>query len=49
MRTVQNYEELLEYAYDSLDRNKPSETLALEGDFSYSIIIPGENRDCVFK
>lgn len=45
MRTVTNYEELLEYTYDCLDKNKKAELLELEGDFNYSIKISGPNWD----
>lgn len=45
MRTVRNYEELLEYTYDCLDKNKKAELLELEGNFNYSIRISGPNWD----
>lgn len=45
MRTVTNYEELLEYTYECLDKTKEAELLKLDGDFKYSITISGRNWD----
>lgn len=45
MRTVKNYEQLLEYAYDCLDSTKEAELLELDGKFDYSITVSGQNWD----
>lgn len=45
MRTVNNYDELLEYAFDCLDKSKPADLLELEGDFNYTIKVSGQNWD----
>ena len=45
MRIVQNYEELLEYAYECLDRSKVAEPLELKADFDYTVTVKGKLWD----
>lgn len=45
MRTINNYDELLEYTFDCLDKTKPSELIELNGDFNYTIKVSGRNWD----
>jgi len=45
MRTINNYDELLEYTFDCLDKTKPAELMELKGDFNYTIKVSGQNWD----
>ena len=45
MRTVYNYEELLEYTFDCLDKTKPADLLELKGNFNYTIRVCGKTWD----
>ena len=45
MRTVNNYDELLEYTFDCLDKTKPADLLELKGDFNYTIKVSGRTWD----
>lgn len=45
MRTVNNYDELLEYTFDYLDRSKEADLLELKGEFNYTIRVSGRNWD----
>jgi len=45
MRTVNNYDELLKYTFDCLDKSKPADLLELKGNFNYTIRVSGRTWD----